>query len=438
MIGKATATMDGSLLRGRTVFLSTYPPQRCGIATFTQHLVETMAGLSVEPPAVVAVSDGVDARLYPDEVVAVLDREDRPAYRETARMLNRSGAGAVVVEHEYGIFGGTDGSDLLELTDALEIPWVVTLHTVLRHPTARQRAIIRRLAERARRVVVLAQRAQEILVDVYRLDPSRLVHIPHGAPDGVPVSRHELRRRLGLEGATVLCTLGLINPGKGIEYVIDALPILVQEFPDLLYLVLGQTHPGILRQSGESYREMLKLRARQLGVEEHVRFVDTYLDDQSLVEYLVASDIYITPYLSPEQISSGTLAYAVGLGKAVISTPYAYAQELLADGRGLLVPFRDAEAIAEAVRAVLGSPRLRRGMERRARLVGRSMAWPRVAEEYLGLLEEVKEPGSRRGRRGGPVVTLAGSRAVVLGAKGGIARREAAASHAGPSLADDR
>lgn len=183
---------------------------------------------------------------------------------------------------------------------------------------------------------------------------------------------------------------------------------------------------------------MLKLRARQLGVEEHVRFVDTYLDDQSLVEYLVASDIYITPYLSPEQISSGTLAYAVGLGKAVISTPYAYAQELLADGRGLLVPFRDAEAIAEAVRAVLGSPRLRRGMERRARLVGRSMAWPQVAEEYLGLLEEVKEPGSPRGRKGGPVVTLAGSRAVVLGAKGGIARREAAASHAGPSLADDR
>ncbi|MDI3299074.1 MAG: glycosyltransferase family 4 protein [Bacillota bacterium] len=437
-MAKGRTMLGSASLRGRPVFLSTYPPQRCGIATFTQHLVQAMAVAAGEHPAVVAVSDGVPAALYPGEVAAVIEREDRPAYRETARALNRSGAVALVLQHEYGIFGGPDGGDVLELVEELEIPWVVTLHTVLRHPSARQREIIRRLAAGAQRVVVLARRAREILVDVYRVDPARLLHIPHGAPDGLPTSRHEVRRRLGLENSTVLCTLGLINPGKGIEYVIEALPELVADFPDLLYLVLGQTHPGILRQWGESYREMLKARARQLGVEEHVRFVDAYLDDATLVEYLAASDLYITPYLSPEQISSGTLAYAVGLGKAVVSTPYAYAQELLADGRGLLVPFRDAGAIAEAVRAVLGSPRLRRGMERRARLVGRSMAWPRVAEAYAELLEEVAAPVGGRGDGASLVFSLAGNRAARFPGKGGVARHEAAASHSGPSLADDR
>lgn len=437
MVAKGRTASGTASLQGRPVFLSTYPPQRCGIATFTQHLVGAMEAVTAERPAVLAVSDGIPASLYPPEVVAAIAREDRPAYREAARLLNRSGASALVVQHEYGIFGGQDGSDVLELVESLEIPWVVTLHTVLRRPTPRQREVVRRMAARARRVVVLARSAREILAEVYGVDPARLVHIPHGAPDGLPTSRHEVRRRLGLERATVLCTLGLINPGKGIEYVIEALPELVPDFPDLLYLVLGQTHPGVLRHSGESYREMLKARARQLGVERHVRFVDAYLDDAALVEYLAASDIYITPYLSPEQISSGTLAYAVGLGKAVISTPYAYAQELLADGRGLLVPFRDAGALAEAVRAILASPRLRRGMERRARLVGRSMAWPRVAEAYAELVGEVAAPAGG-GEGAFRFLPLGGGRAGALAMEGGVARHEAAASHAGPSLADDR
>ena len=394
------------------LFISTFPPRKCGIATFTQHLIEALDDVDPTVHSAVLAIDDQPRYAYGPQVVSHIQQRRFPDYGAAATWINDEPFDVVHIEHEFGIFGGDDGEYLLTLTDRLRKPYLITLHTVLRCPDARKRRLTRALAQGAAAVVVLADKAVSILSDVYDIDPAKIVHIPHGAPSCGRLSRAHIRSQLGIEGRQVLCTLGLINPGKGIENVIAALPQVAARHPSVLYLVLGQTHPGVRALMGESYRESLAALVQRLGVEEHVRFVDAYLSDEDLVNYLVASDIYITPYLDAEQISSGTLAYAAGLGKAVISTPYQYATELLDDGRGILVPFRDPVALAQAIDGVLSSPRRRRGMERRMARVGNKMHWPVVARRHAQLLRTAATDavGVRSGGEGTELVAATKAR----------------------------
>lgn len=337
---------------------------------------------------VIAISDQ-PGYSYGPEVIGEI-RQDCPTdYRGAADYLNRTRIPVVNLHHEYGIFGGEYGSYVLEFSERLERPLVVTLHTILSEPLPDHCRIIQGLANTARALVVMTECGRELLASRYGVDP-RLVHvIPHGVPAVRAWNRREIRRRLGLAGREVLCTFGLINPGKGIEFMLHALPGVVTRHPRIIYLVLGQTHPVVKRLYGEAYREHLNQLAVQLGIDAHVRFVDTYLSEAELTDYLLATDVYVTPYLGADQIVSGTLAYAVGLGKAIVSTPYLYAQELLGQRRGLLVPFRDPEALENALNRILDSAHLRYLLQKRALSLGITMTWPRVGARYASLFREV-------------------------------------------------
>ncbi|MBX6378200.1 MAG: glycosyltransferase family 4 protein [Clostridia bacterium] len=372
--------------RLRIVEIATFPPRRCGIATYTANLVEALARNRARPHCrVLAVSEAPSRHTYDRRVAGDIVQDRCRDYVEAARVLNEASVDVVNLQHEFGIFGGPDGQHVLSLVRELRKPLVVTLHTVLSQPTAGQRAVMEELLRRAQVAVVMARRAVDILRDVYGVPADRLRLIPHGVPDFPVWTREEARARLGLTGRKVISTLGLINPGKGIEYVLRALPAVVERHPDVLYLVLGQTHPGVRRVMGESYRDQLCQIVAELGIGEHVRFVDAYLTEGELMDYLAATDVYVTPYVGREQIVSGTLAYAVGAGKAIVSTPYVYAQELLGHGAGLLVPFRDSEALAGALLRIFEEPGLRHRLEERAAALGRLMTWNRVAARYLKL-----------------------------------------------------
>ncbi|HEY8394500.1 MAG TPA: glycosyltransferase family 4 protein [Thermaerobacter sp.] len=369
----------------RTAIVSTYPPRRCGLASFAAHLRQGLLAAGAGEVPVVAVVRETGGS-WPPEVVMTLPQEEDWAYVEAARYLNRSGVDAVLLQHEFGIFGGEVGRKVLQLLSSLSVPVITTLHTVLSRPGPEQRAVLQRVIRASRAVVVMAGRAAGILRDVYGAPPEKIVHIPHGVPAPPPGTPAGWKERLGLAGRTVAMTFGLIGPGKGIEMALDALAQAVRECPDLLYLVVGATHPDIARTSGESYRQALEERVQELGLAGHVRFVNRYLDEQELLGYLAACDIYITPYQEPQQISSGTLTYAVAMGKAVISTPYAYAEELLSGGAGWLVPFGDAAALGRALVALARNPELRARLARRARERARGFAWPQVGARYLDLV----------------------------------------------------
>lgn len=389
----------GRARKPHVVYISTYPPRRCGLATFTRDLVDAADDLGLlAPPSVVAVSDVPGEYAYDARVVRELAQHRQGDYARAAEEINRLRPDVVNLQHEYGIFGGEDGEWVLDLVERLRAPLVTTLHTVLSQPDPRRLRIIRRLAERSAVVVVMARRARELLEQVYGLPRGKVVHVPHGAPLPPDRPRAELRRRLGLEGRVALCTFGLINPGKGIEYVLEALPAVVGAHPEALYLVLGQTHPGVKRHMGEAYRDRLLELVQRLRLEPHVRFVDSYLSQQDLVAYLFSADVYITPYLGRDQITSGTLAYALALGKAIVSTPYAYAEEMLGDGTGILVPFRDPGAIAGALRRLLASPSLRGLLEGRAAARGWELSWDRVAQQYVRLFLETMGTDGRHGK----------------------------------------
>ncbi|GAC1492342.1 MAG: hypothetical protein NVS2B8_02300 [Vulcanimicrobiaceae bacterium] len=374
----------------RTLFLGSFPPRECGIATFTKDVVDNYDLAYASTSDVVAIDEaGGELREYPGNVVARLRADDRASYRAVARAINAHPAQLLDVQHEYGLFGGAHGSWFLDLLEELEKPAVVSLHTVLPKPTDEHRAIARRICERADAVVLLSQTGKDILIDEYGVDAAKLRVIHHGVPD-VPFRSTDVpKSKFGVAGRKVISTFGLISRGKGLEYGIDAMQAIVARHPEALYLILGQTHPNVRRHEGESYRTELLARVAELGLQENVRLVDRYLEFNELIDYLAATDIYLTPYLNPVQIVSGTLAYAVGAGKAIVSTPYLYAEELLAHGRGYLAPFRDADAIASALTALLDDPFLRRATERRAYRFGRQMTWPHVAKAYGRLFAEV-------------------------------------------------
>ncbi|GAC1540240.1 MAG: glycosyltransferase family 4 protein [Candidatus Velthaea sp.] len=365
------------------LFLSSFPPRECGIATFTKDVVDSYDAYYGTKSEIIAIDDpGGESRVYPPEVVARLTQNDRNSYVDVAHIVNAHPCDALNIQHEYGLFGGEDGEWIVDLITAVRKPVIVSLHTVLPEPSENHMRVARKICATASAIVVLSQTGRDILVDRYGVDPAKVRVIHHGVPDVPFQDTDRAKSGFGVGDRMVISTFGLINRGKGLEYAIEAMREITERHPEALYLILGQTHPVIRRKEGEEYRESLQAMIAAYGLDNNVKLVDRYLEFNELVSYLGATDIYLTPYLNPVQIVSGTLAYAVGCGKAVVSTPYLYAEEVLAHGRGFLVNFRDAESIATTITGLLDDPALRRSTERRAYRFGRQMTWPHVAGAY--------------------------------------------------------
>jgi glycosyltransferase involved in cell wall biosynthesis len=378
----------------RIAMLGNHLPRQCGIATFTTDLSDAIAAIGPDLDCfVLAMNDGGHRHAYPSRVRFELTDNDAASYRRAADFLNVNAVDVISVQHEYGIFGGKSGSHVLTLLRDLRMPIVTTLHTILATPNLHQRRVMDEIVALSDRLVVMTGRGAELLRDVHGVDEEKIDLIPHGIPN-VPFAGS--KNRLGVEGRPLILTFGLLSPDKGIEQVIDALPAILSDHPDAVYIVLGATHPHIIERQGETYRLMLEDRAKRLGVDGSVIFHNRFVSQSELSEFLAAADIYITPYLNPEQITSGTLAYALGAGKAVISTPYAYAQELLADDRGILVPMNEPASIAAEIVGLLDDPDRRRGYRERAAAHGRAMLWPAVAHSYLRTFERARSQNEDR------------------------------------------
>jgi len=380
----------------KIAMIGNHLPRRCGIATFTTDLADAIAAeLGGTECVVLAMNEPGRRHDYPARVGFEIGEGDVASYRRAADFLNVNAVDVVSLQHEYGIFGGKAGVLLLDLVRELRMPLVTTLHTVLAEPSASQRAVMDELTSLSERVVVMSTNGADLLRDVHRVEARKIDVIPHGIPN-LPFAK-DSKDKLGLEGNDVILTFGLLSPDKGIEYVIDALPLIVAQRPNTLYVVVGVTHPHVKEREGEAYRFMLEARAKRIGVDSNIIFHDRFVSHEELVEFLVAADIYITPYLKAEQSTSGTLAYAVGFGKAVISTPYRYARELLDGGRGVLVPSRDSDAIAREVIDILTNDAKRVALERRAATSTRRMSWPVVARGYLESFDRASlAQGNRR------------------------------------------
>lgn len=369
---------------GKIAFFANYVPRQCGIATFTHDIRCAVAKQYPHADCyVIAVNDGKANYDYPDEVRYEIAEQDKAAYRRAADYVNATGTELVCIQHEYGIFGGSCGSHLLEFARAVRVPVVTTLHTILREPSAEQRSILQELTAISSRLIVMSEKGRQFLTQIYGVPDEKISVIAHGIPDMPFVETDFYKPKYNAAGKPVLLTFGLLSPNKGIENVINALPAVVEQFPDVEYWVLGATHPNLIRESGEAYRDSLLALAENLGVAGNLRFFNQFVSLDDLTEFLGAADIYITPYLNEAQITSGTLAYAFGCGKAVVSTPYWHAQELLADERGLLVPFGNADAIAHSVNRLLSDDSRLQTMRHKAYELGRSMIWSEVAQQYM-------------------------------------------------------
>ena len=371
----------------RVALIGNFPPRRCGIATFTFDVYQALVGAEQDIVCdVYAMSDVEGAHAYPAEVVCEIRQEHLEDYFDAADRINRTRPDVICVQHEFGIFGGLAGEYLMNLLEATDRPVVTTLHTVLESPNPDQRRVFERLLVRSASVVVMAQRGHGILRQVWRTPADKIVLIAHGAPDRPFSETEPFKAQLGLSGHEVLFTFGLISPNKGIENVIKALPEIIAARPKALYVVLGATHPNLVAREGECYRESLGALAERLGVADHVRLIDQYTDTPRLIDYLQAADVYITPYLNAHQITSGTLSYAAALGKAVVSTPYWHAEELLKGGLGRLVPFGSAEAIGVEVIDLLDHPGPRQGLARALYEATRETIWSCFAVKLLDVL----------------------------------------------------
>lgn len=371
----------------RVAVIGNHLPRRCGIATFTSDLCDAIAGEAVdaEDLAVVAMDDMVEGYAYPPRVRFQVRANVPVDFLRAAELLNAHRFDVAILQHEYGIFGGTQGAHILQLVKNLRMPVVTTLHTVLQDPTAEQLGIVRSLADHSQFLVVMAQRARSVLRDVYELDDAKVAYIPHGIHD-VPFERSgAFRRQIGLAERKVILTFGLLNPGKGIEVMIEAMAAVVERHPDAVYLILGETHPHVRKATADGYRQGLHQVVRRFGLEDHVRFHNRFVDLAVLLQYIQAADLYVTPYLNLDQIVSGTLAYAMGAGTAIISTPYWYAQELLADGRGVLVPPGDPRALAQETSRLLNQEETLQELREKGYQHGRDMIWSEVARGYLRL-----------------------------------------------------
>lgn len=375
----------------RIAFIGNYVPRQCGIATFTTDLCEAVAEAFADTTCIaLPVNDTDTGYAYPARVRFELAEKDIESYRRAADFLNINNVDLVSLQFEYGIFGGRAGGHILELLRELRMPIVTTLHTILREPDSDQRRVLESTAALSDRLIVMSDRGAEYLHEIYQVSREKIDIIPHGIPD-VPFIDPSFHKDLfGIEGKIVLLSFGLLSSNKGIETVIAALPAVVERYPNVVYLILGATHPHVIQQEGETYRLSLQWLAQEKGVEGNVIFYNRFVSLEELNKFIAAADIYITPYLNAQQIVSGTLAYTVGAGKAVISTPYWHAEELLADGRGVLTPFRDPEALAGHVIDLLDHEAKRHAMRKRAYMYGRTMIWPEVAHRYMECFERAR------------------------------------------------
>jgi glycosyltransferase involved in cell wall biosynthesis len=379
----------------KIAFIGDYLPRKCGIATFTYDLQTAVAAAYPQIESFVVPVNDIEAGYdYPGEVRFEFAENDLDSYRRTAAYLNFSNVDVVCLQHEYGIFGGAAGSFILPLLRDLRIPIVSTLHTVLEKPDADQRRVMVELASLSARLVVMSERGRRMLGEVYGVPEEKIDLIPHGIPDLPFVDSNFYKDQFGVEGKNVLLTFGLLSPNKGIEVMLKAIPEIIKVFPNLVYIILGATHPNLLRENGEAYRLSLERRAQDLGIRSHVSFFNRFVDQEQLKTFLGVCDIYITPYLNVAQSTSGTLAYAFGSGKAVVSTPYWHAQELLGEDRGVLVPFGDSRAMAQAVIDLLQDDKRRHAMRKKAFLIGREMTWDKTADQYLLSFERARQSPS--------------------------------------------
>lgn len=377
--------------------IGNFLPRRCGIATFTTDVHAAMRARFPDVRVdVYAMDDHPGRYAYPPEVTGTIAQDQLAAYVDAARAIEASGAQAIWVQHEYGIYGGPAGEHILALLDRTTLPVIVTLHTVLEKPSADERRVMEGLLRRSARVIVMAERGREILQRIYGASPRQVVMIPHGVPDRAFVEPATVKDRFGWTGRKVVLTFGLLAPSKGIETIIKALPAVRERHPDLLYVVLGATHPNLVAHEGEKYRERLQALAASEGVADNIEFIDSFVEHNALIDYLQAADIYATPYHNPAQITSGTLSYAVGVGKPVVSTPYVHATEILADGHGVLVPFGDVDAFAREIDGLLSSDRDRNRLAERAYARGRTMIWPCLAEATMTETEAAIASAPRR------------------------------------------
>jgi glycosyltransferase involved in cell wall biosynthesis len=382
-------------------------PRQCGIATFTTDICEAVAAEYPDCECIVgAVNDRPEGYDYSTRIRFEIDEKELDSYRRAADFLNINNVEVASVQHEFGIYGGPAGSHLLALLRDVHMPVVTTLHTVLREPNESQRSVMEQLDAISSRFIVMAERGRELLKEVYGVSPDKIDLIPHGVPDVQFIDPTFHKDQFGVEGKTVLLTFGLLSPNKGIEYVIEALPGILKTYPNVVYIVLGATHPNLLLREGETYRLKLERLAEDCGVTGNVIFYNRFVTLEELTDFIGAADIYVTPYLNEAQITSGTLAYSFGAGKAVISTPYLYAQESLASERGILVPFRDSAAIAEGVTRLLSDPALMAGMRKRAWKLGREMIWPVVARLYMESFQRARVRSPMPPRKAFAVLTL--------------------------------
>jgi glycosyltransferase involved in cell wall biosynthesis len=370
----------------RVLVLGSFPPRECGIATFTKDVVDSLDARADVQCDVIALDErSNEERAYGRQVVARLKRDDRASYASLAAFINAQPASVLLVQHEYGLFGGEDGEAFLDLLAAVRTPVVVSLHTILTAPNAHHRAVTQRICARANAIVVLSQTGKDILQRLYAVNDEAIYIIPHGVPNVPFMSTAGAKQTLGVGDRKIISTFGLLSRAKGLEDAIDAMRTIVIRHPDALYLILGQTHPLVRQHEGESYRDELFTLVAAKGLQRNVEFVDRYLSFADLVAYLSATDIYLTPYLNADQIVSGTLAYALGCGKAIVSTPYLYAKEVLGQNRGILCQFRDPSSMAAGVTTLLDHPQQRHAMERRAYKYGHGMIWSNVAMSYSHL-----------------------------------------------------
>ncbi len=384
-----------SILPIGVVHISTYIPRKCGIATFTKDLTTGINHLNPAPKAAIIALDDPELEpvTYPAEVVKTIVQSDKHSYGEAAAFINNSpNINVVSIQHEFGIFGGESGDFVVPFVAAISKPLVITLHTVLLYPSQKQLEIIKTLVERAQAIVVMLNKSKEVLIEVYDAPKEKITVISHGVPDFPRLDTTHWKKKLGLLKHTVMASINLISESKGLEYAIESLPQIIVRYPDFLYLIIGQTHPGYLRsQRGhDTYREKLTALVNKLHLSRHVRFVNKYLRLEEVVEYIGASDFYITPYLDPQQAASGSLAYALGAGKVCIATPYLYAKEMLSHGRGFLVPFRSSRAISNTLVNLFKHPDTRSKIESAAYEIGKTMSWVNVGHQYFHLFQYVK------------------------------------------------
>ena len=377
----------------KLAYIGTYPPRECGIGTFTKNLISSMLnvggnGKETNEGFVIAISDFDQVYQYPEEVKLVIRQDKQTDYLKAVNFINHSGADVCILEHEFGIFGGQNGVYILPLLHRLKIPLMVTLHTLLKTPSYNEKAVLIEICKMAFKIVVMSHKAIGFLTNVYDVPKEKIALIEHGVPD-IHVNKVQSKKEFKIEDKKVLLTFGFIGRNKGIETVINSLPKIIEKYPNVLYIVLGKTHPNVLRHSGEEYRTYLQLLVKSLNLTDHVLFLNEFIDQKELFKYLAACDIYITPYLNEAQITSGTLSYAMGVGCAIISTPYWHATEILTDGRGRLFGFDNSEELATIFQELLDRPEVLKDLQKNAYNYGRKITWPKIGKAYLTLAESI-------------------------------------------------